>query len=181
MTLEVIQQQLTDLLSEFEQYVQLKRNEIFVIGCSTSEIVGSKIGTNGAMEIAEALFEVFERFAKKHDIYLAFQGCEHINRAITVEHELLEKYNLEEVTVIPVQKAGGSMAAYAYKAFKNPVVVERIRAHAGIDIGQTLIGMHLKDVAVPIRTSVRQIGEAIVTIATTRPKLIGGERAAYKQ
>lgn len=181
MTLTKIQKQLTELLSEFEQYVQLKPKQIFVIGCSTSEVLGSKIGTNGALEVAEALYLVFERFAKKHNIYLAFQGCEHINRAITVEYEVLEKYNLEQVSVIPVQKAGGSMAAYAYKKFKNPVVVENIRAHAGIDIGQTLIGMHLKEVAVPIRTSIRQVGEAVVTIATTRPKLIGGERAIYKE
>lgn len=180
MPLESIQQQLSKLLSEFGQTVQLKPKQIFVIGCSTSEVIGSKIGTSGAMDVAEALYEIFERFAKKHDIFLAFQGCEHINRAITIEYEALEKYNLEQVSVIPVQKAGGSMSAYAYRKMKNPVVVEHIRAHAGIDIGQTLIGMHLKEVAVPIRTSIRQIGEAIVTVATTRPKLIGGQRAVYQ-
>lgn len=181
MTLEMIQQQLSDILAEFEQIVHMKPKQIFVVGCSTSEIIGSRIGTNGTLKVAEALYEVLERFAKKHDIYLAFQGCEHINRALTVEYELMERYQLEQVSVIPVQKAGGSMSAYAYKNFKNPVVVERIRAHAGIDIGQTLIGMHLREVAVPIRTSIRQIGQAIVTIATTRPKLIGGERAVYKE
>lgn len=180
MTLQYIQQQLTELLTEFEQQVQLKPKQILVIGCSTSEIVGSKIGTNGAIDVAEVLFNVFQTFAKKHDIYLAFQGCEHINRAIIVEYEVMEKFNLTEVSVVPVKKAGGSMSAYAYKHLNNPVVVENIRAHAGIDIGQTLIGMHLKEVAVPVRTSIRQIGEAVVTIATTRPKLIGGERAVYQ-
>lgn len=180
MTLQNIGQQLTDLLSEFEQQVQLKPKQILVIGCSTSEIVGSKIGTNGALNIAEVLFEVLDAFAKKHDIYLAFQGCEHINRAITIEAEAMERYNLNEVTVVPVKKAGGSMSAYAYTKLSNPVVVEEISAHAGIDIGQTLIGMHLKKVAVPIRTSTPQIGEAVVTVATTRPKLIGGERAVYE-
>lgn len=181
MSLETIQQQLSDILAEFEQVVRLQPKQTFVVGCSTSEILGSKIGTNGTLEVAESLYGVFERFAKKHDIFLAFQGCEHINRALTVEYELMEKYQLEQVSVVPVQKAGGSMSAYAYKKFENPVVVERIRAHAGIDIGQTLIGMHLKEVAVPIRTSIRQIGQAIVTIATTRPKLIGGERAVYRE
>lgn len=177
--LQQIESQLTQLLNELEQQLEFQPKQLFVIGCSTSEIAGAKIGTSGALEIAEVLFEVFNRFAKKHELYLAFQGCEHINRALTLEYEAAERYFLEPVTVVPVKHAGGSMSAYAYTKLKNPVVVEHIRAHAGIDIGQTMIGMHLKEVAVPIRTSVRQIGEAIVTIAKTRPKLIGGERAIY--
>lgn len=178
-SLQHLQNQLSQLLNELEQQVQFKPKQLFVIGCSTSEIVGSKIGTAGAMEVAEALYEEFARFAKKHDIYLVFQGCEHINRALTLEYEAAEKYSLEPVTVIPVKHAGGSMSAYAYTQMENPVVVERINAHAGIDIGQTLIGMHLKEVVIPVRTSIRQIGDAIVTAATTRPKLIGGARAIY--
>lgn len=173
-------QQLRQLLSEMEQQVKFLPGQLFVIGCSTSEVIGEKIGTAGAEDVAKVLFDKFQNFAKKHKIYLAFQGCEHINRALTMEAEAAEKYGFDPVAVVPVRTAGGSMSAYAYKQFNNPVVVEHIQAHAGIDIGQTLIGMHLKHVAVPIRTSIRHIGEAVVTVATTRPKLIGGSRAEYK-
>lgn len=178
-SLQQIQSQLSQLLSELEQQVKFQPKQFFVIGCSTSEIAGSRIGTSGAIEIAEVLFDEFSKFAQKHSLYLVFQGCEHINRALTMEAEAAQMYSLEPVTVVPVKHAGGSMSAYAYSKFENPVVVEHVRAHGGIDIGQTIIGMHLKEVAIPLRTSVRQIGEAIVTIATTRPKLIGGERAIY--
>lgn len=178
-SLQQVQSQLSQLLNELEQQVNFSPKQLFVIGCSTSEIAGSPIGTSGAIEIAEVLFEEFLTFAQKHNLYLVFQGCEHINRALTLEAEAAQLYSLEPVTVIPVKHAGGSMSAYAYTKFENPVVVEHVRAHGGIDIGQTMIGMHLKEVAIPIRTSKRQIGEAIVTIATTRPKLIGGPRATY--
>jgi len=177
--LQQIQSQLSQLLLELEQQVQFQPKQLFVIGCSTSEIAGSKIGTSGAIEIAEVLFEEFSKFAEKHELYLVFQGCEHINRALTMEAQAAQLYSLEPVTVVPVKLAGGSMSAHAYTKLENPVVVEQVRAHAGIDIGQTIIGMHLKEVAIPVRTSIRQIGEAIVTIAKTRPKLIGGERAKY--
>lgn len=174
-----IRQQLEVLLSELEARVAFKPNQLLVIGCSTSEVVGEVIGTSGAFNVAEELFIPLHEFVGKHKLFLAFQGCEHINRAITLEREAAKYYHLEEVSVVPVKTAGGSMSAYAYTKFQDPVVVEHIRAHAGIDIGQTLIGMHLKEVVVPVRTSIRQIGEAIVTVATTRPKLIGGERAVY--
>lgn len=180
MGVQQIQTQLTQLLREFEEQVTLRPNTLFVVGCSTSEVTGQKIGTAGAIETAQAIFEPLQVFAKKHQLHLAFQGCEHINRAITMEAETAEIFGYEPVAVVPVRTAGGSMSAYAYTQFTNPVVVEEVRANAGIDIGQTLIGMHLKAVAVPIRTSVRMVGEAIVTIATTRPKLVGGERAVYK-
>ncbi|NLY80572.1 MAG: TIGR01440 family protein [Lysinibacillus sp.] len=181
MALNSIRKQISQLLTEYEQQVQLKPGQLFIVGCSTSEIKGSKIGTAGSMEIAEVLYDELNAFAKKHNIYLVFQGCEHINRALTLEYEAAKDYGLEPVSVIPVQKAGGSMAAYAYTQLKDPVVVEHVRGHGGIDIGQTFIGMHLKEVVVPIRTSVRQIGEAIVAAAKVRPKLIGGERAVYVQ
>ena len=171
--------QLEQLLSEMAEQAPLEPGGIFVVGCSTSEVAGSRIGTAGAFEIGETLYEPLKNFAVKYKLYLAFQGCEHINRALTIEREAARKYNLEPVSVIPIPTAGGSMSAYAYEHMKDPVVVEAIRAHAGIDIGQTLIGMHLKAVAVPLRTSVEKIGDAVVTIATTRPKLIGGERAVY--
>ena len=172
--------QLEQVLEEFATQVKFTPGQLLVIGCSTSEIVGKRIGSAGGFEVAECLFETLQAFATKQDIFLVFQGCEHINRALTMETKTAEAYGLEPVSVIPVQKAGGSMSAYAYVHFQEPVVVEYVQAHAGIDIGQTLIGMNLKPVAVPIRTSIKQIGEAIVTLATTRPKLIGGERAVYK-
>ncbi|GEL04753.1 TIGR01440 family protein [Rummeliibacillus sp. G93] len=179
MNLQQIEDQLQTLLAEFEQQVHFREGQLLVIGCSTSEIKGQKIGTAGGLEIAEALYKPLSAFSEKHGLYLAFQGCEHINRAITIEREAAEKYGLEPVSVVPAQKAGGSMSAYAYRQLKDPVVVEEVLAHAGIDMGQTLIGMHLKRVAVPLRTSITHIGDAVVTVATTRPKLIGGERAIY--
>jgi uncharacterized protein (TIGR01440 family) len=179
MILQQIEQDLTTLLDEFVAQAPLKKGQLFVIGCSTSEVKGEKIGTAGGLEIAAAIFKPLKAFADKHGVYLAFQGCEHLNRAITLERAAAEKYGYEEVSVVPVRTAGGSMATYAYRHLTDAVVVEEVQAHAGIDIGQTLIGMNLKRVAVPVRTSVKQIGEAIVTAAKTRPKLIGGERAVY--
>jgi uncharacterized protein (TIGR01440 family) len=173
--------ELEQCLAELSVQTTIEPGGIFVVGCSTSEIAGKRIGTAGALEIGEALYEPLKEFAKQHQLHLAFQGCEHINRALTIERKAAKQYNLEPVSVIPASTAGGSMSAYAYEQMEDPVVVERIQAHAGVDIGQTLIGMHLKPVAVPIRTSIKQIGDAVVTIATTRPKLIGGERAIYHQ
>lgn len=171
--------QLEELLSEMAEQTQFDRGELFIVGCSTSEVAGKRIGTSGALAIGETLYEPLKKFADKHDLFLAFQGCEHINRALTIEREAAERFNLNPVTVIPTRNAGGSMSAYAFQNMTDPVVVEEIKAQAGIDIGQTLIGMHLKHVAVPLRTSIEKIGDAVVTIATTRPKLIGGERAVY--
>ncbi len=177
--LNVWQLQIEQLLSEMAEQASPKHGTVFVVGCSTSEIVGKRIGTGGGTEVAEVLFAPLLRFAEVYNVHLAFQGCEHINRALTIERRTAEKFNLDIVSVIPAINAGGSMSAYAYQNMQDPVVVETIQASAGIDIGQTLIGMHLKTVAVPIRTSIKQIGEAIVTAATTRPKLIGGDRAIY--
>jgi uncharacterized protein (TIGR01440 family) len=172
--------QLEQLLAEMAEQARPESGTLFVVGCSTSEIAGSRIGTSGAIEIGETLFGPLTDFAKKYKLFLAFQGCEHINRALTIERRAAEKFKLDPVSVIPVTHAGGSMSAYAYSHMADPVVVETIRANAGIDIGQTLIGMHLKPVAVPLRTSIGKIGDAVVTVATTRPKLIGGIRAIYE-
>lgn len=173
------QLQLEQILAEMAEQASPVSGTLFVVGCSTSEIAGSRIGTSGALGIGEALYKPLKDFAEKYNLFLAFQGCEHINRALTIERQAADKFNLDLVSVIPVQHAGGSMSTYAYRQMDEPVVVEAIRATAGIDIGQTLIGMHLKSVAVPLRTSISKIGEAVVTVATTRPKLIGGERAIY--
>ncbi|MDV6378272.1 TIGR01440 family protein [Sporosarcina sp. GW1-11] len=172
--------QLEQALTEFAEQAPPVAETIFIVGCSTSEVAGARIGTNGALEIGEALFEPLRAFADKHHIHLAFQGCEHINRAVTLERKTAQQFQLEPVSVVPVFKAGGSMSTCAYKQFEDPVVVETVQASAGIDIGQTLIGMQMKPVVVPIRTSIKQVGEAIITLATTRPKLIGGSRAHYE-
>ncbi|MER2108071.1 MAG: TIGR01440 family protein [Solibacillus sp.] len=174
------QKQLRIALDEFAEQVSLSKGQLFVVGCSTSEVLGAKIGTAGTIDVAQLFYEEFEHFAKKYGVFLVFQGCEHINRALTMEHQAAERYGLEVVSVVPVRTAGGSMSAYAYSQLAEPVVVEHVMAHAGIDIGQTLIGMHLKHVAIPVRTSVKQIGDAVVTFASTRPKLIGGPRAQYE-
>ncbi|WOV84662.1 TIGR01440 family protein [Sporosarcina jeotgali] len=172
--------QLEQTLAEFAEQATPVPGTLFVVGCSTSEVAGKRIGTAGALEVAESLYGPLAQFAKTHQLHLAFQGCEHINRALTIERKTAEKFALEPVSVVPVRTAGGSMSAYAFEHLEDAVVVESVRANAGIDIGQTLIGMQLKPVAVPIRTSVKQIGEAVVTCATTRPKLIGGVRAQYE-
>lgn len=159
----------------------LKKGDIFVVGCSSSEVCGDKIGTNSNYDAATAIFEgIYEALCEK-GIYLAAQCCEHLNRALVIEEECLEKYSLDEVSVIPQPKAGGSFATNAYRHFKKPVVVETVKGKAGIDIGGTLIGMHLKAVCVPVRLSVKKIGCAPIICAKTRPKLIGGERAVYAQ
>ncbi len=165
---------------ELVDIAQLKKGDIFVVGCSSSEVGGEKIGTNSSFSLGGAIFEgIYEVLAEK-GIYLAAQCCEHLNRSLVIEKECMEKYFLEEVSAVPQPKAGGSFATNAYRTFKDPVLVEKISAHAGIDIGGTLIGMHLKSVCVPVRLSIKKIGEAPIICAKTRPRLIGGERAVYK-
>ena len=168
---ERIRGQVRQLLGEFFEAAGMKRGQILVVGCSSSEIEAHRIGSYSSREIGQAVFE---------GIYLAAQCCEHLNRALIVEEECAEKYGLEQVNVVPQLKAGGSFATAAFSAYENPAAVERIQAHGGIDIGDTFIGMHLRPVAVPVRTSVREIGSAHVTCARTRLKCIGGERAAYR-
>ncbi|MBE6786185.1 MAG: TIGR01440 family protein [Ruminococcaceae bacterium] len=166
-------------LEELGERAGLKPGSIVVIGCSTSEITGSRIGTNSSPDTAKIVFEALYEVALKNGWYLAVQCCEHLNRAIVTEKEAVPF--AEYVNVVPQPKAGGSMATQAYEHFKEPVLLEEIKADAGIDIGLTLIGMHLKRVAVPVRLENNRIGEAIVTAAGTRPKFIGGERAVYKK
>ncbi|MCQ6274608.1 TIGR01440 family protein [Bacillus sp. V3B] len=180
MNTNTIKEQTAQILTEFGQQAGLGKQHVLVIGCSTSEVCGGKIGTSGTSEVAEVLFTELQKFHKDYGVALAFQCCEHLNRALVVERETAEKYFLEIVSVVPVRKAGGAMATYAFEHMVDPVVVEFIKADAGIDIGDTLIGMHLKHVAVPIRTSTHSIGKAHVTMAKVRSKLIGGERAVYE-
>ncbi|WP_410453324.1 TIGR01440 family protein [Paenibacillus alvei] len=158
----------------------LKPGQIVVIGCSTSEVAGARIGTSGASDTAQAIFAGLSVLRSSYGLEVAIQCCEHLNRALVVERRTLERFGLLEVSAVPVRKAGGSMAAYAYRHLPDACLAEELEAHAGIDIGETLIGMHLRRVAVPLRTEVRYIGKARVNMAKTRPKLIGGERAVYQ-
>lgn len=167
------------VMEELGVKAKLKRGDIVVIGCSTSEIIGSKIGTNSSPDTAKTVFEAIYEYATRMGWHLAVQCCEHLNRAIVTDKETVPF--AETVNVVPQPKAGGSMATQAYAHFKDPVVVEEIQADAGIDIGLTLIGMHLKKVAVPVRLENNRIGEAIVVAARTRPKFIGGARAVYNE
>ncbi len=172
-----VKEQCTQAVKELCEVAKLKKGSILVVGCSTSEVVGSKIGTNSDPDTAEQIFEGIYSELKARGIYLAVQCCEHLNRAIVTEADAVPGADL--VNVIPQKKAGGSLATVAYGSFENPVVVEEIKADAGIDIGGTLIGMHLKRVAVPVRLSINKIGEASIICARVRPKFIGGERAIY--
>ncbi len=179
----MIGQQLTEILDEFQSYANLNKGDILVIGCSTSEVIGKRIGTSSSEEVASEIINVLLQKSKEYQFSLAIQCCEHLNRALVIEKDTMEENNLEEVSVIPHPKAGGALASKAMEYFKDPVVVENImsKAKGGIDIGSTLIGMHLRHVAVPLRFKNKYIGEAYVTGAKTRPKLIGGERAYYKR
>ena len=150
-----------------------------MVGCSTSEVLGSKIGTNSNPETAKEIFEALYDYATEHKVFLAIQCCEHLNRAIIIERAAAP--NADIVNVIPQPKAGGSLATQAYAGFADPIAVEEIKADAGIDIGFTLIGMHLKQVAVPVRLENNRIGEAMIIAARTRPKFIGGIRAIYNE
>ena len=176
---KTLYEQASGVIGEIIEKAHLSSGDILVIGCSTSEIIGSRIGTNSAPEIAEEVFSAFYDCAHEKNIYLAVQCCEHLNRAIVIEREAAR--GLDIVNVVPMPKAGGSMATAAYAKLSDPVVVEEIKADAGIDIGLTLIGMHLKRVAVPVRLENNKIGEAIVVAARTRPRFIGGARAVYDE
>ncbi len=178
--LETIKAQAKALAKEFLKKTDAKEGSLLVIGCSTSEMLGETIGTHSAYEAAEALFAGLYPVLKKKKIYLAAQCCEHLNRALVMEQKAAKSFGFEPVCVVPKPKAGGSFATACYQNFSEPVVVEHIRADLGIDIGGTLIGMHLKEVAVPIRLENNTVGKAAVLCAYTRPKLIGGARAAYE-
>lgn len=164
---------------ELVQAGNMTAGQLLVIGASTSEVLGQRIGTAGAAATAAAIYAGVEAARKDAAFVPVYQCCEHLNRALVVDYETAVRLGLEIVHAVPVPKAGGSMAAYAYGMLERPCLVERIEAHAGIDIGDTFIGMHLKRVAVPVRPSNKSIGAAHVTMAITRPKLIGGARAVY--
>ena len=175
-----ITQQAQTVVTELLEQAKLKPSSLFVIGCSSSEMVGKRIGKGSSMDAAQAAFRGIYPILQEHGINLAVQCCEHLNRALIMERSAAERKGYEIVNVMPQPHAGGSMAVTAWNAFEDPVAVETIQADAGMDIGGTLIGMHLRRVAVPVRTSLDHIGEAIVLCARTRPKYIGGPRAVYQ-
>ena len=176
---EQIRNDAKNAAQELVEKAHLTAGKIVVIGCSTSSTLGNDIGSHSVPEVGKALFEALQSVFKPLGIYIAAQCCEHLNRAIIIEHEAAP--GAEIVNVVPQPKAGGSFATACYQAFEHPVALEHVKADAGIDIGGTLIGMHLKEVAVPLRLSQKTIGKAIVLAARTRPKFIGGDRAHYDE
>ena len=176
---EQIKSDAANAATELVEVAHLKKDDIVVIGCSTSETLGNQVGSHSVPEVGKAIFEGLQSVFGARGIYIAAQCCEHLNRAIIIEHEAVP--NAEIVNVVPQPKAGGSFATACYASFSAPVAIEHIKANAGIDIGGTLIGMHLKEVAVPVRLKQNHIGKAFLIAARTRPKFIGGERAHYDE
>lgn len=176
---ESLTEQAILLTEELCEKAKLQKGQILVVGCSTSEICGDRIGSNSNLDAAKAVFSGIYSVTEQHGIWLAAQCCEHLNRAIIIEQEAVS--GQEIVNVIPQPKAGGSFATTAWHTFRHPVALEEIRADAGLDIGDTLIGMHLKKVAVPVRLTHGEIGQAHITAARVRPKFIGGIRAIYNE
>ena len=201
MDLETIRQEARAVAEELITTAQMKPGQILVVGCSSSEIHNSKLGTDSSQEIGQAVFEALYACTKEHGlylaahtlprekyfvlqeqgVYLAAQCCEHLNRAVVLERAAAEKYGYEPVCAVPWLHGGGSFAMAAYYGLEDAVTVERVQAHAGIDIGDVLIGMQLKAVAVPVRVLQKTIGDAHVVCARTRPKYIGGERTHYAE
>lgn len=177
--LEAIKNQTTQIVEELIAAAGLEAGQILVVGCSSSEVGSHTIGTFSSADIGKAIFDALYEATAHRGIYLAAQCCEHLNRALIVDKACAREYSLPRVNARPQLKAGGSFATAAYETFPEPWVVEHIQAHAGIDIGDTLIGMHLTPVAVPYRPSTQSIGNAHVVCARTRTKYIGGERACY--
>lgn len=176
-----IAEQAAHAATELMETAKMKPGQILVVGCSSSEVEAFRLGTHSSEETGACIFRAIYEETRKKGIYLAAQCCEHLNRALVLERKAAEMYGYEPVMVIPWKKGGGSFATAAYYGMEDAVVVEHIRAHAGMDIGDVLIGMHLRDVAVPVRLSINAIGSAHLVCARTRPKYIGGERAHYER
>ena len=174
-----IHDQTAKAVRELLEQTQLRAGDVFVLGCSTSEICGGQIGKMSSKEVGEAVIDALLPLLREKGIYLAVQGCEHINRALVIEREAAERYNFEIVTVKPALHAGGACSVAAYEKAEDPVMVEHVVAKAGMDIGDTFIGQHVKHVQIPVRLSFREIGGAHLTCLKSRPKLIGGPRAVY--
>lgn len=184
MDFEKITEQSRQAVSEIIEKAHLEPGSLFVIGCSSSEVLGSQIGTATNMDSAKAIYDGIIPVLKEHGIYAAAQCCEHLNRALVVERETMKKFGFEQVNAIPQPNhAGGAFATECYNRFDDPVLIESVEAKgdAGIDIGGTMIGMHIRSVVVPLRISLRKIGEAPIICARRRPKYVGGARAIYDE
>ena len=179
--LNTIKEQTRQAVTELLDAAHLQPGDVLVVGCSSSELLGEKIGTASSMDAAAAVVDTLLPLLQEKGICLAGQCCEHLNRAIILERAVAKSRGLEPVNVLPQPKAGGSFATTLWNRLEDPVAVESIRAEAGMDMGGTLIGMHLRPVAVPVRLSVKNIGQAILLCARTRPKFIGGCRAVYDE
>ncbi|MCM1597451.1 TIGR01440 family protein [Latilactobacillus sakei] len=177
--LNQIKQDLTQITNDVLTAANLRRGDIFVLGCSTSEVVGGHIGKASSREVGAMIIETLLEILKPLDIQLAVQGCEHINRSLVMERSVAEAHDFEIVSVVPAMHAGGACSVAAFEQYSDPVEVEHIVAHAGLDIGDTAIGMHVKFVQVPVRPSLDTLGAAHVTALRSRPKYVGGPRATY--
>lgn len=177
--MSLIKLETTKLVKELIEKSNLNEGDLLVFGCSTSEVIGESIGSNSSIETAQEIFDGITEAVAKTNIFIAFQCCEHLNRAVVLPKAAAKAY--EQVNVVPRPKAGGSLATIAYSNLENAVVVEQVKADAGMDIGGVLIGMQLKPVAVPVRLIKNKIGKANIICARTRPKFIGGERAVYNE
>ena len=179
-----IRKQAQQAVAELCDAAHLRPGALFVVGCSSSEVLGDRIGTHTSMDVAGALYEGIASELKERGVFLAAQCCEHLNRALVVERTVLERYDLEQVNAIPQPNhAGGAFASVTWNRMADPVLVESLsaRADAGIDIGATLIRMHIHPVVVPVRISIDRIGEASILCARRRPKYVGGQRAIYDE
>lgn len=180
-SLEELRETAARAVRELLAVAKVRPGGLMVVGCSSSEVGGHRIGSDSHVETATAIFDGIYAQTCAAGIYLAAQCCEHLNRALILEREAAEKFGCGQVNVVPQPKAGGSFGTAAYARFHDPVAVEHVRADCGLDIGGTLIGMHLKEVAVPVRLSMDHIGEAVLLCARTRPKFVGGARAHYDE
>ncbi len=179
--LDKIREEIKRALSALLEVANLEEGDIVVVGCSTSEVLGKKVGTFSSRDVGAALFDTIYPMLRERKLYLAVQCCEHLNRSVIVEKEALREYRLERVNVVPQLHAGGAFAMAAWENFEKPCAVVEVKAAAGLDIGSVLIGMNLRPVAVPVRCDVDTIGQARLTMARTRPRFVGGERATYEE
>lgn len=174
-----LKDQLTEIVNDILAEAHLKKGDLFVLGCSTSEVVGGHIGKNSSAEVGQWIIRTLKELLDPKEIALAVQGCEHLNRALVVERTVAEAKNFEIVSVVPALHAGGACSVAAFDQFNDPVEVEHVVGQAGIDIGDTSIGMHIKHVQVPVRPRLKTLGQAHVTALRSRPKYIGVPRANY--
>ena len=180
MELATYEVQLKTGLDEYFAQYPMVSGQLFVLGCSTSEVIGEQIGKHSTLAVGQLIVKTLKQMLDEQRVFLAVQGCEHINRALVMERQAAEQMGCEIVTVLPSLHAGGAASVAAYRLCKDPVVVEHIVAQGGMDIGDTSIGMHVKHVQIPVRTSIKEIGQAHTTYLASRPKLIGGARAVYE-